>query len=330
MFFFPRRRLLLSLTLTSHCWHPDQRGKAIGIYSFAPLLGPVVGPIAKGFIAETATWRWIFWATSTADALIQLLSVFFLPETYAPTLLKRRADRLRKETRNEQLHIEFESDKTLVKVLEIALVRSFRLFTTQPIIQVIAAYMVYLFGLFYLILSTLPGVWEGVYGENIGIAGLNYISLGLGSALGAQVNARVSDRIYRRLKHRNDNVGRPEFRVPPMFVGSVLIPIGLFWYDWCAEAKEHRIMPNIGMAIFGAGSVVCLQGMQTYIIDSYTRFAASGLDSPLFAPYVYSTLGYGWGNSVLGFAGIVGGIPAPFLFWIFGEKLRAKSRYAAG
>lgn len=334
--------MLLSLTPPSDCWHPEQRGKAVGIYSLAPLLGPAVGPIAGGFIAETTTWRWVFWATSIAAVLIQVIGLFFLQETYAPTLLKRRADRLRKETGNEKLHTEMDSDKTLVKVLQTALVRPFRLLATQPIIQLIAAYMAYLFGLFYLILSTFPGVWEGVYGESVGVGGLNYLSLGVGFVLGAQISARVNDRIYRRLKHRNNDVGRPEFRVPSIFVGSVLIPIGLFWYGWSVEAKLHWIMPNIGIAIFASGSIVCLQCMQTYIIDSYTRFAASGIAAavvlrslagfvfPLFAPYMYQALGYGWGNSVLGFAGIVIGLPAPFLFWMYGEKLRSKSRYAAG
>ena len=83
-------------------------------------------------------------------------------------------------------------------------------------------------------------------------------------------------------------------------------------------------MPNIGVVIFAAGSIVCLQYMQTYIIDSYTRFAASGLAAavvlcslfgfgfPLFAPYMYDALGYGWGNSLLGFMAIAVGIPAPF------------------
>lgn len=38
--------------LLSDTWSADQRGKAISIYSLAPLLGPAVGPIAGGFIAE--------------------------------------------------------------------------------------------------------------------------------------------------------------------------------------------------------------------------------------------------------------------------------------
>lgn len=101
-------------------------------------------------------------------------------------------------------------------------------------------------------------------------------------------------------------------------------------------------MPNIGAAIFGAGSIICFQCMQTYIVDSYTRYAASGVAAavvlrslagfgfPLFAPYMFDALGYGWGNSLLGFIALGLGIPAPFLFWFYGEKLRSMSKFAAG
>lgn len=41
------------------CWHPEQRGKAIAVYSLAPLLGPVVGPVAGAWIATKSTWRWV-------------------------------------------------------------------------------------------------------------------------------------------------------------------------------------------------------------------------------------------------------------------------------
>ena len=37
----------------------EHRGQAISIYSLAPLLGPVIGPIAGAWIAEKSTWRWV-------------------------------------------------------------------------------------------------------------------------------------------------------------------------------------------------------------------------------------------------------------------------------
>ena len=82
------------------CWHPEERGKAVGIYSLAPLLGPALGPLVGAWIAEKTIWRWVFWSTSITAVLFQISGLFFLQETFPPTLLKRKADRLREETGN--------------------------------------------------------------------------------------------------------------------------------------------------------------------------------------------------------------------------------------
>lgn len=82
--------------------------------------------------------------------------------------------------------------------------------------------------------------------------------------------------------------------------------------------------------------------MQTFMVDSYTRYAASALGAaaflrsicgfafPLFAPYMYQALDYGWGNSLLAFVAVGLGVPAPVFLWFYGEKLRVMSPYAAG
>lgn len=329
--------------LLSDCWRPEERGRAISVYSLAPLLGPAVGPIAGGFITENTTWRWCFWATSIACALIQISGLFFLQETYAPELLKRKKKAMIKQTGNQNLHTEHDDPNRTFKMhLKTALVRPFIMIGTQPIVQVLAIYMAYVYGLMYLVLSTFPTIWTDVYGESTGIGGLNYISLGLGFFLGTQIGAPVNDGMYRRLKKKNGGVGRSEFRIPLMFPGSILTPIGLFIYGWSAEYKTFWIVPNIGAAIFAMGTIMIFQASQTYVVDAYTRFAASAVASttvlrslagfgfPLFAIPMYDALGYGWGNSLLAFVSIALGIPAPFLLWFYGERLRGKSKFAAG
>ncbi|MCJ1404435.1 hypothetical protein MMC11_007660 [Xylographa trunciseda] len=335
--------LALGGGVLSDAWSADERGAAISIYSLAPLLGPAVGPIAGGFITQNTSWRWAFYATSIADALIQLSGLFFLQETYPPKLLHTKAKKLRKETGNEDLYTEFEHpDRKLSKVLKVSLIRPFILLGTQPIVQALAVYMGYLYGIMYLVLSTFPTLWTERYGESIGISGLNYISLGLGFFLGTQICAPLNDRFYRMLKKRNNGVGRPEFRIPLMLPGSIFVPAGLFIYGWTANYHTHWIFPNIGTAIFAAGNIVCFQCIQTYLVDSYTRYAASaigaatvlrslaGFGFPLFAPYMYAALDYGWGNSILGFIAVALGIPAPILLWKFGQGLRERSPFAAG
>lgn len=94
-------------------------------------------------------------------------------------------------------------------------------------------------------------------------------------------------------------------------------------------------MPINGIVSFAAASIACLQSMQTHIINIYTRFAPSairptvllrrlaGFSFPLFAWYMYDMIGYGWGNSVLGFVDIVIGIPAPLILWNYVKKLKS-------
>ncbi|KAF2273658.1 MFS general substrate transporter [Westerdykella ornata] len=327
----------------SDCFYAEQRGRALSIYTLAPLLGPAIGPIAGGFIAQHTTWRWCFWATTIFTFCVQVFGFFFLQETYAPKLLAWKRDKLKRETGNTELHTEYDSpDKTIFRVLKTALQRPFRLLGTQPIIIVLACYMAYLYGLMYLMLSTFPLLWTEGYGQSVGIGSLNFISMGLGFFLGTQITAPLNDALYRRLKKRNNDVGNPEFRVPIMIPASLLVPTGLFWYGWSAQAKIHWIMPNIGACLFCAGSIVSFQCIQTYLVDAYTRYAASaiaaatvlrslaGFGFPLFAPAMFAALDFGWGNSLLGFIAIGLGVPAPFMLWTFGERLRAKSKYAAG
>ena len=293
-----------------------------------------------GFTAERTTWRWTFWSTSIVAGIVQVAGLMWLSETHAPTLLRWKQQRLVKATGNNKLRTSIDAPRSLLGCIGDALIRPSRMFATQPIVQVIALYMAYLFGVIYLIIVAFPMVWTDVYSESIGIGGLNYISFGVGIFTCVQINSRVIDRVYRRLKDRNGGVGQPEFHIPPMFVGSIFVPVGLMWYGWSVQGRVHWIMPNIGVALFGGGAMVCVQSMYAYMIDSYTRFAASGLATamvlrslagfgfPLFAPYLYQHLGYGWGSTVLAFISIVIGIPAPFMFYFFGARLRARSNFA--
>ena len=297
-----------------------------------------------GFITERTSWRWTFWVISIADGFVLVLGFWFLRETYAPTILAKKAKKQREATGNQSLHTKWETPgRTFSKVLKQALVRPFILLGTQPIIQVLAIYLAYLYGVIYLILATFASLWTEQYHESIGIAGLNYISLGLGEIIGTQSTARLNDTIYRILKERNGKaVGRPEFRLPLLVPGAFLVPVGLVWYGWSAQRHLHWIMPNIGIAIFGVGMKIASQCTQTYAVDTYPLYAASagaagtflrslaGFGFPLFAPYMYDSLGYGWGNSLIALIAMLLGIPAPFLLWRYGPWLRAKSQYAAG
>ena len=60
---------------------------------------------------------------------------------------------------------------------------------------------------------TIPSIFQDVYHDRLGIAGLHYLAFGVGLMAGSQINARYMDRVYKYLKSRNGGVGKPEFRL---------------------------------------------------------------------------------------------------------------------
>jgi hypothetical protein len=70
-----------------------------------------------------------------------------------------------------------------------------------------------------------------------------------------------------------------------------------------------------------------------YLVDAYTVYAASvtasstilrclfGALLPLAGNAMFSSLGVGWGNSVLGFIAVAF-IPAPFVLYLYGQRIR--------
>ncbi|KIK98117.1 hypothetical protein PAXRUDRAFT_824246 [Paxillus rubicundulus Ve08.2h10] len=330
----------------SDCWRPEERGRAVALYSLAPLLGPVIGPILGAWIAEYSTWRWVFWSTSFVDAIIQLAGLFFLQETYPPLLLERKANQIRQSMDEEkvpskEVRTVFEgNDRSWQFVMSRALLRPFALVYHEPIMQLLCLYMAYVYGMLYVFLTTIPSMFEEVYQQPVGVAGLHYIALGVGLVGASQMNARTLDKIYVHFANKNCGVGKPEFRLPSMFPATIILPIGCLITGWTVQAHTHWIAPDIGIALTGAGIIVSYQCIMTYVLDAFTLHAASasaalsclrslaGFVFPLYTPAMYSALGFGKGDTILSLVAIVLGCPAPWIMWRYGERLRNASRHA--
>ena len=69
----------------------------MAVFTLGPLIGPSVGPVAGGFIAQTIGFQWIFKVIAIFSAAGAILGVFILEETYAPIIQIRRAQRHIKE-----------------------------------------------------------------------------------------------------------------------------------------------------------------------------------------------------------------------------------------
>ncbi|RYO83928.1 hypothetical protein DL764_009392 [Monosporascus ibericus] len=336
-------------------WRPEQRGRSLGVYLLIPLLGAAVGPIIGGFMAARVAWRWLFWATSIFQAAMIFVSIFTFKETYGPLILKRRAARLRRETGNQGYHVDsLDGDRSVTALLAKALSRPLRLLAFHPIIQATAVISAFNYGILYIVLSTFSELWISRYHQSVEISGLHYIACSLGEIVGSQAGGRLMDLMFRRRRNRaannpnnNDDANfsngasgaeLPEFRLPLVFPGIIIAPLGMLLYGWAAENLLHWAVVDVGVGVIMFGIQLGSMAITAYVIDSYPAHTSSAMAAtqfaksltafcfPLFAPRMYEVLGYGWANTSMALGGLLLGIPPPLLLYIYGSRLRAKAR----
>lgn len=204
-----------------------------------------------------------------------------------------------------------------------------------PIVTVVCTYVAILYGTLYLLFSTYSFVFREVYGFSMPATGLTFLPGGLFTLFGLFYVGNISDWNLKKVAAQGKTI-TPENRLPLILTipGSLTFPIGLFIYGWTAQEQIHFIVPLIGTAITGFGSIIIFAGIQTYLIDAFEEYAASviganavlrgmaGAFIPLSGLKLYDALGEGWGNSILGFVAL-GLAPLPWIFGIYGARIRS-------
>lgn len=327
----------------SDLFSEKDRSSAMAIYSLGPLLGPAVGPIAGGYIAQSIGYKYIFVVIGGLSALSGAVGIPFLRETYGPVIRMRIAKKSREDPeRLAEKHPQLQAAHgpgSQMHLLWISITRPFILLSRSLTCFLLSLYMALQYGFYYLMFATFPALFTDVYHFNTGAVGLAYIGLGIGFLLSTIFGGWFGDKIYQTLAQRNGGFGKPEYRLPALVVGSIFPPVGLFWYGWSAQAQLFWIMPIIGTTFFGFGMMATFLPIQLYLVDTF-QFAASSLAAasvfrsffgfafPLFGEQMFAALGYGGGNSLLAGLAIVIGIPFPIWLYFKGEQMRMNSKYA--
>ncbi|KAJ5203634.1 uncharacterized protein N7498_004513 [Penicillium cinerascens] len=311
------------------------RALALSCWSLGTMNGPVLGPIIGGFVYQYLGWRWINWLVLICSG-VSLVLMSLVKETYAPALLRKRTKKLQKETGDQRWWCRFDHEETGFQVLRTNLVRPFRMIVFEPICVFWDLYVSVVYSVLFLCFVAYPIVFEDLRGWAPGLAGLSYCGIGTGTAIAVTLEPLI--RRFIAMHPRDPITGRPapEAAVFAVCMGSILIPIGEFWFAWTARPPIHWVCPILAGLPFGLGNGLVFIYATNYMAGSYTVYAASALAGnsivryglagvlPLAGSKIYSTLGANWAGTMLALIEVIL-IPIPFVFYKYGHKIRLQS-----
>ncbi|RHZ54901.1 MFS transporter [Aspergillus thermomutatus] len=311
---------------------PSQRGAAMGLFSLGPVFGPCLGPVAGGFIAESVGWRWTFrvLVLLAKHGTLSIATLIFMRETKVNIVSKVKT--ISVNPGEATLPPGGHDRPSHIRFLFTALSRPLRLLLFAPAILLLNVAVAFAFRLSYLLLTTFPSVFQQQYGFSTGIAGLSYLGMGVAMLSAVVIFSTTSDKLLQW--HQRKGMDGPENQLALMALFAPTIPVGFFWYGWAADRGTHWIVPIIGTSFIGFGSMFAMMPVQLYLIDALGHEAAASRVAsntilrsvaaallPLVGRPLYSALGLGWGNSLLGFLALLF-VPVPWLFYRYGSKLQ--------
>lgn len=139
---FGSSAIVNSAGVISDIFVTEERGLAVMVYTAAPFLGPTLGPVVSGFLAQAGGWKWVDGLTVIFTGVMFILGVVFVPETYTPYLLARRAQKLSKQTGKVYISKleKGKPKKTALGVFYNAIARPWVILLFEPIMLTLSIY----------------------------------------------------------------------------------------------------------------------------------------------------------------------------------------------
>ncbi|KAH9475002.1 Efflux pump atB [Psilocybe cubensis] len=270
---------------------------------------------------------------------VELALVFlFVPETYPPLLVKKKANKLR-QTGESRYWAPLERQvSSMARKILISCYRPFQLLFFDQMALLLDIWSALVLGILYLSFQAFPFIFGRVHHFNTQSTGLSFLGIGIGMLLGISTQP-IWNRLYKRTAAKNNGKVAPEVRLVMGEVGAICVPAGLFWLAFTTYPGVPWIVPIIASVPFGAGIYFVFTSTFTYLVTAYRPIAASAMASnsamrstfaavfPLFARVMYVRLGTVGATALL--AGLTALLaPCPFIFRRIGARLRHKSRFA--
>ncbi|RAH54108.1 MFS multidrug transporter [Aspergillus piperis CBS 112811] len=309
------------------------------LWTIASNVGLLIGPIISILVVENLHWRWVFYIYTI---ILAVMSAFFLliRESRPALLLAQEVSRIRHETGHDSLQpLNHDHSPDLRTFIKASLFRPLQLFFGELLIFTMAMMIAFSFALVYIFTEALQPIYESM-NFTPSAAALPFLAVGVGVCF--STFTRILDFRIIDAKHAASQPVKPEDKLTGLAIGAPAFAIGLWWFAWTIPPKAediHWIVPTVSLVLIGYALNEFDTVLYGYLADSYLSYSASGTAAvqlvragmsgafPLFTRQMFDGLGANVAASLLAALATVF-CSVPLLFLLYGERIRAKSRFA--
>ncbi|PMD35863.1 MFS general substrate transporter [Hyaloscypha variabilis F] len=282
----------------------SERGSYMGMVGAGTMMGPALGPVIGGILAQFLGWRSIFWFLVIVAGCFLVPFALTVPETgrnvvgngsvppqgWNMTILEWLRLRREEKSGNGLSRSDTAEGRRLAQA-ELARTRKLRwpnpLKTIHIIMEkdmaVVLMYNALIYTAFYDIMASLPKLFQEIYHFNDLQIGLCYLPFGCGCALASFINGKMLDHNFQRVakqigftidrKHGDDLRHFPIERARLEIIWP-LLGFGLacvLCYGWVLEKNANLAAPLvlqffIGLCVNGAFNI-----LSTLVVDLYPQ-----------------------------------------------------------
>ncbi|OQE15708.1 hypothetical protein PENSTE_c027G08189 [Penicillium steckii] len=286
----------------------QERGSMMGIVMAGNFMGPAIGPIIGGLLAQYLGWRSIFWFLTIVSGVYLTPLLFFLPETarnvvgdgtlpaqswnrpFIQYLSSRgKVDETLSSVSTEDPNRPTSSDSIEKPKHKLSFPNPIKPLAVvcHPNSIIILIVTGIIMGGNMTVLSSITEIYSSQYDLSILQIGLCYITLGTGSIVASVTTGRMLDWNYRRMgsKLGNDPTtgekksedlipvekARSMITIPLVILGSVTV----LAFGWVLQYAAPLAAPEILLFFVGVGQTGGFISTSTLLVDLHTSQPAA-------------------------------------------------------
>lgn len=353
--------LAIHAASTADLFGPVHRTIFWPIFALASFSGTVYSPIVGAWISQTGVWwRWTEWIAVILSGSSLVLTLLFLPETFAPMLLSWRAKHLRDITGCERFQSEMDLQRTFAQRLKTNLTRALHMITREPIVVLLGGWLVLEYIIVFSLLHGFSYMFEDTYDFSTGLSETVFVAVGTGAyvwvaamipvyyslykkkvaALHEQITGEKKTDLITSANIPGTDLPQPEYRLWMALLSGPALPISMFWLGWTNYKFISPWSDICALFLLGFSWAGIYVTVYQYILDTYGIYAGSALSvvtcwrylasgaSNLYSDPMYDGIGVHWSATWLGILAIIQA-PLPLIFYRYGHKIRMKSSFAS-